>query len=686
MAFYIDFSGGGADFPTWQAAGDFTITFRYVLGTQTNDTIAASSLNTQNFFGKFGSVFSVKLANNKVDTDITVSAGQELIGSITRTGSSVDVVVNGQTFTYTQTGTVSLNTIGKNASVGPTDGDFYYLTLDNGTDIRDYESDGVGLPDNDATNPQNATLTGAFSFVEYGGAPSITIEEAARNNFVYQRDAASSRSLSFDVNYTGTPTSLEYRILNANDDTTAIQNWQTFDAAPSGGVSTLNFTTAASLTPMHVEVRHGSDVGVTALQVNDWWVGDNILVFGQSLANFFSSTFSISSPPAGYFQFDGESSIVPTTGAGALALAQEIIDSSACAVCLLNAAVSGSSLTGVWLNEGGSTYTNMIADIDTMTGGENKIAFAWWHQGTADSKLGIDSATYQSGLNTLFSRVRAIVSGYTSTLDIIMAQLGRYVVNADCSDESHQAIREGQEAYINSDANAYGINFFPRALSDGVHGTSGAYQALAGEMAAVYYGVRGDITLTPLSVSSASYNDTAKNIYITFNQPLNELASAYSTEGVRVTANGVPLTITAFTRTSPTEAEINYTGTASGSVNLQISYGRGSTSNELTYPSTSAKTLPSGNSYNLTSLATTSQSVAVSSTLNISVSGIPDGTYKTYLIDQSDSIVYNANATYAGGSVTLSGLAVPAGTALEGYVIDNESPHANGAVITGVTV
>ena len=74
------------------------------------------------------------------------------------------------------------------------------------------------------------------------------------------------------------------------------------------------------------------------------------------------------------------------------------------------------------------------------------------------------------------------------------------------------------------------------------------------------------------------------------------------------------------------------------------------------------------------------------STLNISVSGIPDGTYKTYLIDQSDNILYNANATYASGAVTLSGLAVAVGTALEGYVIDNESPHTNGAVISGVTV
>lgn len=69
-------------------------------------------------------------------------------------------------------------------------------------------------------------------------------------------------------------------------------------------------------------------------------------------------------------------------------------------------------------------------------------------------------------------------------------------------------------------------------------------------------------------------------------------------------------------------------------------------------------------------------------TLNI---GAPNGTYKTYLIDQSDNIVYNGSATFSSGSTTITSLAVAAGTALEGYVIDNESPHVNGAVITGVT-
>ena len=78
-------------------------------------------------------------------------------------------------------------------------------------------------------------------------------------------------------------------------------------------------------------------------------------------------------------------------------------------------------------------------------------------------------------------------------------------------------------------------------------------------------------------------------------------------------------------------------------------------------------------------------SIINSSSLTLNI-GAPDGTYKTYLIDQSNNVVYSGNATFSGGSATVIGLAVVTGTALEGYVIDNESPHVNGAVITGVTV
>lgn len=74
------------------------------------------------------------------------------------------------------------------------------------------------------------------------------------------------------------------------------------------------------------------------------------------------------------------------------------------------------------------------------------------------------------------------------------------------------------------------------------------------------------------------------------------------------------------------------------------------------------------------------------SDLVISVSGIPDGSYKTVILDQSDNVLYNASATYSSGSATITALPVPSGVILEGYVIDNANPHVSGAVITGTTV
>ena len=685
MAFYVDFSDGGADFPEWSATGDFTIAFRYVFGSENNDIILGESDNTRDFIGKLGSVFSVKLANTKTDTNITITSGLEVAGTITRVSGAVTVSVNGQTFNFTKTGTVSFNSIGYNQSVAPTNGSFYYVALDNGVDAREYESDGVGLPDNEPTGPQDATLIGNYSFVEYSGGNSISITEADRDNFVFQRNSQDEAALSLEVTYGGTPTSLEYRLLDARDDSTEVQGWQVFDSAPSGGASTLTFNAQAGLTPVHIEVRHGNDNAVAYIQTNAWWVGDNILLFGQSLANYFGGSFSIGTPPEGYFQFDGTDSVIPTSGAGALALAQEIIDSSGCAVCILNAAVSGSSLMGMWLNENASTYQNMINEVNAMTGGSNVLAFAWWHQGTADSKSAVDSATYQGGLNTLFSRVRAIVSGYNGSLDLLLAQFGRYVSNEDCTDESHQAIRKAQVDYIASDVNCHGINFYPRELSDGVHGTKEAYQYLAGEIAVVYYGVRGEVALQPLKVTGASYSNATGIIYIDYNRALNTLDSSYSLEGVRVTDNGSEVSISGFTRVSSTRAEIQFTGSLSGTVELQTSYGRGSTTNELTYPRTESATLPSGNSFNVTSFAETGAGVVVSSLVTLNI-GAPDGAYKTYLIDQLDNVAYNSSVNFSNGSATISGLPVPAGTALEGYVIDNESPHVNGAVISGVTV
>lgn len=73
----------------------------------------------------------------------------------------------------------------------------------------------------------------------------------------------------------------------------------------------------------------------------------------------------------------------------------------------------------------------------------------------------------------------------------------------------------------------------------------------------------------------------------------------------------------------------------------------------------------------------------VGTSLTITVSGVPDGVYKTKLFDNLDNTVFTGSLTYTNGVAVLSGLSQPSGTDVEGFAIDNENPHVNGAVITG---
>ena len=77
----------------------------------------------------------------------------------------------------------------------------------------------------------------------------------------------------------------------------------------------------------------------------------------------------------------------------------------------------------------------------------------------------------------------------------------------------------------------------------------------------------------------------------------------------------------------------------------------------------------------------------MASKLDIDVSGVPDGTYKTILTNPvDDSVVFASDVGYVSGIATTGDIAPDVGTSLTGFVIDNQATHLNGAVIYGVTV
>ena len=429
---------------------------------------------------------------------------------------------------------------------------------------------------------------------------SISIDEAPKNNHPYQRGSGGTATASFDVTYTGSPTALQYRLLDASNDSTVVQDWTTFDATPSGGSSTLSITRSPSLTPIHVEVRFSNETGITDLQTNDWYVGDIVLIFGQSLSEDLNTDGAIT-PLDGYFVYSNGSFSVPSTGVGANAIASAIITAEDCPVFIVNTGVGGTALTqesgqtDYWnRSSGGSLWPDTVNAVNTATSGANDIAFAWWHQGTKDSLEGVTETQYLSALNEFFTRVRGTFSGKGgSTLEIIMATFGRDT-RGGATNTSHQAIRDAQINYIVSDDNTYPVNVYTSQNEDGVHATDAAYIELGQQVATQYYVMRGLVSGSIPSIISASTGDSSTEIDVSFSANLLLTDTTYSTEGVHVEDSTGALTVSSFERKDANTATITLGAAPTGTASVWISWGKGDTAQPLTYPRSESISLPNG--------------------------------------------------------------------------------------------
>lgn len=76
---------------------------------------------------------------------------------------------------------------------------------------------------------------------------------------------------------------------------------------------------------------------------------------------------------------------------------------------------------------------------------------------------------------------------------------------------------------------------------------------------------------------------------------------------------------------------------------------------------------------------------AISSTLNLTVTGIPDGSFMTVLDDEAGVRLQRQSETYTSESLSVL-LSVAAGTRIKGYVDDAANPSTDGAYLEGVTV
>jgi hypothetical protein len=76
----------------------------------------------------------------------------------------------------------------------------------------------------------------------------------------------------------------------------------------------------------------------------------------------------------------------------------------------------------------------------------------------------------------------------------------------------------------------------------------------------------------------------------------------------------------------------------------------------------------------------------IESVLNMTITDIPNGTYTIRLVNSANELFYTGNVLFNAGTGVTGTLAIAAGEYVTGYVLDNQSPNADGAVIVGTTV
>lgn len=346
------------------------------------------------------------------------------------------------------------------------------------------------------------------------------------------------------------------------------------------------------------------------------------VIAGQSLAEDFNTNGAIT-PNAKYKYYTGSAEVIPTTGTGANAIANAIIGAEGLDVVITNTGVGGTPLTeeagdSDWWNRasGGSLWPDTVTRVNGLTAGANELDFMWWHQGTRDSLRSVSKADYLAAMTEFFTRVRAAFTGPGGTpLKILIAQFGRDT-RGTATDVSHQAIRDAQIEYIASDANAYAVNAYLGENTDGVHATDAAYALLGEQVVATYYYANGDTTINAPKAVSADIGDTTSEIDIVFDSNLLTSDSAYSTEGIRVEADSVALTVLSFVRKNTTTATITVSETiTSANVKAWMGYGMGgnASNTQLVYPRSVDAALPnSGGTFNINAQLFSELAIAIS--------------------------------------------------------------------------
>lgn len=285
----------------------------------------------------------------------------------------------------------------------------------------------VASPDFSAQTPGETSFVDSTgkTWTLHGDASIVTdtgfIMSSPKSYQVHQRDADNQAIVTIAGTYTGTPTTIEYRLNGGS--------WATLVDSPSGG-SFSQTVTLTGIAKYDIDVRFSNDTGTTA-SITNVGVGDVIVQAGQSnMSGRGTNNQTYAKTPTGVFaalfqnsnswaelsdpydsinaQVDAVS-LDNTTPAGSVVplIARYCIHNQRVPVAFVPCAMGSTSITE-WLPgadhlDRSTLYGSMNYRIG-LTGGAK---FAMWWQGETDATAGMSQATYNGHLDTIANALMA---------------------------------------------------------------------------------------------------------------------------------------------------------------------------------------------------------------------------------------------------------------------------------------
>jgi len=373
---------------------------------------------------------------------------------------------------------------------------------------------------------------------------------------------ASTGSLPVTGVYTGTPTTIEARLVDDGTSTPVSGfDWATVVASPSGGVFSFSFASVpVALSWRNVQVRFSNDTACTDTS-GKVTLGDVIAYWGQSNARYAfetygSSTLTPDSMCRAYGNTVGGGSawtVLDTAKMdGPITLANALIAQTSVPIGLISCGVGGTAIA-TWI-PGQAQWTQAIAHVNAT--GAN-LGGVIWIQGEADVDVS-SQATYNTKLGEVFdSGLRTTLSN--TSMPVILVTIGYQ--NTGNTDAGTEDIRAAQAAWCaaaptkNLRVERWDLQGTGTYMADTVHLNAAGHVVLANRLVRAWRYATGNVATYrgPKISTVTQVSSTVIDVNLTHDFGAD---ITLGTAGWRVTTGGTPGTVSGVTKTSATKVQI----------------------------------------------------------------------------------------------------------------------------------